>query len=304
MTIILNTTKLTEIFIECDDFCKNLHNYLLTNNMETDTELTGMMTESEMMAIVIFYHHSGFKCFKYYYECIIMGKLKDFFPTCYSYTRFVHLMQKLNLSLFAFLTCCRLAAASEGNYIDSTKLVVSHNKRIMSHKVFKSYAKRGKSSTGWFFGFKLHAVINQYGQLVIFNFTTGNVADNNPNLLENITKRLEGFLYGDAGYITSLAQKFKERGLELITKIRDNMKPVELTPIQKHFLKFRGLIESVFNLMKNHCDIEHSRHRSTKNFFINLWSGLIAYSFLDEFPKMPEYVYKVSKNDFNKIVLI
>ena len=139
---------------------------------------------------------------------------------------------------------------------------------------------------------------------MVFNITSGNVADNNPKLLDNLTKRLEGFLYGDAGYITSLAKKFKERGLELITKLRENMKPIEITPEQKHYLKHRGLIESVFNLMKNHCDIEHSRHRSVKNFIINLWSGLIAYSFMDTVPSIPNYVSKLDKNDLEKIVLI
>jgi hypothetical protein len=304
MTPILNTTKLIEIFIECDDFCKKLNSYLLESNLETDLFFTGMMCESELMAVVIFYHHSGFKCFKYFYECIILDKMKDYFPNAFSYSRFVNQMKKLHFSLFAFLTACRLSVSTEANIIDSTKLVVCHNKRIASHKVFNKMAKRGKSSTGWFFGFKLHAIINQYGQLVIFNFTAGNVADNNPNLLETITKKLKEFLYGDAGYISSIAKKFKERGLNLITKLRNNMEPIELTPIQKHYLKHRGLIESVFNLMKNHCNIDHTRHRSPYNFIINLWSGLIAFSFLDTTPFIPAYVYKMSKNDIDKIVLI
>jgi hypothetical protein len=302
MTPILNTTKLVEIFIECDDFCQKLHSHLLANDLHL--EQVGTMAESEMMSIVIFYHHSGFKCFKYYYECIILGRLRSYFPAALSYSRFVNLMKKSQLSLFTFLACCRLAWATEGNFIDATKLVVCHNKRIKDHKVFKAFAKRGKSSTGWFFGFKLHAVINQYGQLVIFNFTKGNVADNNPDLLQNITKRLNGFLFGDAGYITSLKQKFSQRGLELITKLRGNMKPIDLTPLQKHYLRHRGLIEPVFNLMKNHCDIDHSRHRSPQNFLINLWSGLIAYSFLDTFPTMPMYIHKMSKSEIDKIVLI
>jgi hypothetical protein len=303
MTAILDTTKLIEIFMECDDFCKKLSAYQLENRFETGPA-TGAMSESEMMAIVIFYHHSGFKCFKYYYEGIIKKILKSYFPKAYSYARFVNMMKKLNFPLFAFMAACRLAAPSRANYVDSTKLVVCHNKRIPGHKVFKGVAKRGKSSTGWFFGLKLHAVINQYGQLVVFTVTPGNVADNNPELLDKLTARLEGFLYGDAGYITSLSKKLKERGLELITKLRSNMKPKELTPEQKHCPKHRGLIESVFNLMKNHCEIEHSRHRSVKNFVVNLLGGLIAYSFMDSFPGIPGYVHKLGKADLTKIVLI
>lgn len=188
--------------------------------------------------------------------------------------------------------------------MDATKLVVCHNKRIPSHRVFDGIAKRGKSSTGWFFGFKLHAVINQFGHLVVFRLTSGNVADNNSTLLEKLTSRLEGFLYGDAGYISSLKETFSARNLHLVTKLRENMKPVDLLPEQRHYLRHRGLIESVFNLLKNHCDIEHSRHRSVKNFFINLWSGLIAYSFMDAFPTMPVFVPKLGKSDVAQIVLI
>ena len=303
MTAVLNTTKLLEIFISCDDFTKKLSQYQLESNYQTEKN-TEMMSESEMMAIVIFYHHSGFKCFKYYYECVIQGTLKSSFPRTYSYSRFVNLQQRLNFPLFAFLSACRLSCTTQGNFVDATKLVVCHNKRIFDHKVFKDLAKRGKSSTGWFFGFKLHAVINQWGQLVVFNITSGNVADNNPTLLESLTKRLEGFLYGDAGYITTLSNALKNRGLELITKLRSNMNPKEYTPEQWHYLQHRGLIESVFNLMKNHCDIEHTRHRSVKNFFINLWAGLIAYSFMDSFPTMPIFVPKIGKNENVNFVLI
>jgi hypothetical protein len=303
MTAVLNTTKLIEIFIACDDFQQKLSHYQLAQDYHTETSCQ-QMTESEMMTIVIFYHHSGMKCFQYYYECIIQEKLKSYFPTAYSYSRFVYLMSRLNFPLFAFLCGCRLATTTQGNYVDATKLVVCHNKRIANHRVFEGIAKRGKSSTGWFFGLKLHAVINQFGQLVVFQITSGNVADNNTKLLQTLTSRLEGFLYGDAGYITSLRDTLWARGLELVTKLRANMKPQSLTPQQRHYLRHRGLIESVFGLLKGHCDIDHSRHRSVKNFFINLWSGLIAYSFMDSFPTMPLFMPKMGKSDVSQIVLI
>ncbi len=100
------------------------------------------------------------RCFKYYYQQIIQKVFGSYFPKSYSYCRFVHLMGEVNFPLFVLLTAYRLSCMSEGNYVDATKLVVSHNKRIPSHKTFAKAAKRGKSATGWFFGFKLHAVIN------------------------------------------------------------------------------------------------------------------------------------------------
>ena len=111
-------------------------------------------------------------------------------------------------------------------------------------------------------------------------------------------------MYGDGGYITSLRETLSARGLELVTKLRANMKPQLLTPQQRHYLRHRGLIESVFGLLKGHCDIDHSRHRSVKNFFINLWGGLIAYSFMDSFPTMPLFLPTMGKSDVFQIVLI
>jgi len=296
MTITLQTSKLVEIFVMCDDFCKKFSQYHLENGLESELPTQGM-SESELMSIIIFYHLSGFRCFKYYYLYVVCGPLKSYFPNTYSYAHFVAMIKRVNFQLYAFLCLCRTAGMGPGNYIDATKLVVCHNKRIPSHKVFNGIAKRGKSSTGWFFGFKLHAVINNMGQLVVFSMTPGNVSDANPALLQKLTQRLEGFLYGDAGYISSLAKAFKSRGLELITKLRENMKPQKLTPEQKYYLQHRGLIESVFNLLKNFCDIEHSRHRSPLNFMVNLWGGLLAYTFLDQLPSIPEYVHKIGKQE-------
>lgn len=303
MRIILDTTKLTDIFIVCDDFSQNLSTYCLayqTPKQPADR----LMSESEMMAIVIFYHHSGFKCFKYYYEQIICKALCSYFPLTYSYCRFVHRMQQLNFPLFVLLPACRMSVPTQGNYIDATKLVVSHNKRITQHKTFAGLAKRGKSSTGWFFGFKLHAVINHLGQLVVLQITPGNVADNNLNLLQQLTARLKGFLFGDAGYISSITKDLQERGLQLITKLRTNMKPQQLTPEEKYYLGHRGLIETVFGQLKNLCNIEHSRHRSVKNFFVNFFSALLAYTFLDTFPAIPTYVKKLSQINGTDSVLI
>ncbi len=130
MRIVLDTTKLTNIFIVCDDFSQNLASYCLEQGLEKQASCPRLMSESEMMAIVIFYHHSGFKCFKYYYEQIIQKAFHSYFPVTYSYCRFIHLMQQLNFPLFVLLTACRMSTPTAGNYIDATKLVVSHNKRI------------------------------------------------------------------------------------------------------------------------------------------------------------------------------
>lgn len=77
-------------------------------------------------------------------------------------------------------------------FIDSKKLPVCDNRRIHSNKVFEGFAKRGKSSTGWFYGLKVHLIINELGQIMNFMLTPASVADNNENLLKKMLKGLRG----------------------------------------------------------------------------------------------------------------
>ena len=303
MQCILNTTKLVEIFIECDDFLKGINEFLdahaLPDVHNVRKKRARQLSESEMMTIIIYYHFSGFKCFKWYYRHIVKKVFASYFPDAFSYSRFIQLMAELNLYLMFFMTACRLSVPTQGNYIDSKKLVVSHNRRIKDHKVHKEYARRGKSSTGWFFGFKLHLIINHLGEIVLFKLTPGNVADNNHNLLESIADKLQGFLFADKGYISKIAASLKQKGLHLITRLRKNMKKVQkLTPEQKYYMRHRGLIETVFDILKHSLDIEHSRNRSTKNYFANVLGAIIAYTFLDKVPAIPAYKQKMSQDDF------
>ena len=102
-------------------------------------------------------------------------------------------------------------------FVDSTPLKVCHSKRIHSHKVFKNIAKRGKSSTGWFYGFKLHVVVNDCGELVAFMITSGSVDDR--KTVPEMCKDLTGKLIGDKGYISkNLFSELITHSLQLITK--------------------------------------------------------------------------------------
>jgi len=298
----LDSTKLIEIYVESDDFLKGIEDFIAKQELppidKRRKKTNRMMSHSEMMSIIIFYHVSGFRCFKWYYKIVIKRILKSYFPNAYSYNRFIELMWELNIYMVFFMTVCRLSKPTKGNYIDSKKLVVSHNKRIKDHKTHKGLAKRGKSSTGWFFGFKLHLIINHLGEIVLFKLSPGNVADNNHNLLLSIAENVQGFLFGDKGYLSKIAADLKTKGLHLITKLRKNMKVQQLTPEQKYFMKHRGLIETVFDILKHQLDIEHSRNRSTKNYFANVLAALIAYTFLDKIPAIPAYKQKMGFDEF------
>lgn len=170
---ILNTTKLTETFIVCDDFERIFQPYCQKKFIGHSPE--GQLSKSEMMSIYIFYHHSGIRCFNrvaglWYYQFAIPQHLGSYFPSAYSYSRFIPCLPSIQLELFAFLCLVCLAAPSQVNFIDSKKLAVCHNKRIHQHKTFK-----------------FHLIINQYALMVRFKITSGNITNNNQKLLKSFS---------------------------------------------------------------------------------------------------------------------
>lgn len=182
------------------------------------------------------------------------------------------------------------------SFIDSTPIRVCRNKRIFNHKVFEGIATRGKSTMGYFFGFKLHIVINELGQIIDFLITQANVDDRTP-LKENLLKRIWGKLYGDKGYVgKSLGELLFSNGIHLISGIRRNMKNTLMSLYDKVMLRKRSIIETINDQLKNICMIEHSRHRSFHNFINNLLAGVIAYSFLPKKPAVKMYEFQNEKS--------
>lgn len=278
--------KLIEIFITCDDFCNALTHWQ-TQQGKPCTTRTGQLTDSEMLAITIFYHYSGAKCFEYYYRNCVELQLLSYFPHLITYERFVARMPRLLPGLFVLLKWQVSQARRTGFYIaDSKPLAVCNNHRINSNKVFAGLAARGKSSMGWFYGFKAHLVINQYGEVVNFVLTAGNVADNNGDVLQELLANLQGQCFGDRGYLTKLFTQFYEQGLQIITKLRRKMKNSLMVLGDKLKLRKRGLIESVNDLLTSVFDVAHTRHRSPFNAIVNVLSGLIAYGFYDTKPSI------------------
>lgn len=222
------------------------------------------------------FHKTGYRTFKDYFVRFVSG-LKQYFPKLMSYSRFVNLMKTCLFPLFVFSQGC-LGMCSGISFVDSTILTVCHVRRIHSHRVFKNMAKRGKTSTGWFYGFKLHLVINDVGEILAYMLTPGNVDDRVP--VPWLSKDLLGKLFGDKGYISQeLFLKLYEKGLEIITRLKRNMKDKLMSLVDKILLRKRGIIECVNNKLKSGCQIEHYRHRSRWNFLVNLISGIVAYAY-------------------------
>lgn len=285
----INENILTEIFVETDDLYKAYLKWCRQHGF------TGMLTAtrhpklspSEVVTIIVAYHLSGYKCFEYYYRhCILKTFLHDF-PLAPSYRRFVsYTLRALPLLLVVAVSKCRQSVRSGYYFIDSKKLEVCHLRREKDHKVFEGVARKGKGSTGWFFGLKLHLVINHLGQIVSFLLTPANVADNNHEVLRHLLQGLSGKCGGDKGYLTTLFEQFYEQGLHLLVRPKKNMKPLPALRSDVVFLKQRPLIESVNDILATVCDVEHSRHRNPFHGLANIYAALIAYQYLPSKPHL------------------
>ena len=236
------------------------------------------------MTIVIHFHQAGYRDFKSFYQKHVCKHLRAEFPSLVSYGRFIELMPGVLLVLCAYLQN-RFGNCTGIAFVDSTPLAVCHNRRISRHKVFKDLAARGKNTMGWFYGFKLHLIVNDLGELLAVHLTPGNVDDHTP--LRGMTEDLFGKLFDDKGYLShALFETLFERGLELITSLRKNMKGQLMLLSDKLLLRKRFIIETITDQLKNISQIEHTRHRSSANFAVNLLAGLIAYTHQPKKPSM------------------
>jgi len=268
----------TALFVDVDDFWKAFKplydQHLLCQPGRRRRE--GRLGLSEIMTILIAFQTSRYRDFKHFYLHLLAAHRHDF-PGLVHYSRFVWLMKHATLPLLAYLHLRGLGRASGISFVDSTALQVCHPKRIRRHQVFRGWARIGKTTMGWFYGFKLHLVINDRGELLSFTLTPGNVDDRQP--VTKLAKTLWGKLFGDKGYISvGLFEQLQRGGVKLITNIRANMKNHLMPMIDKILLRKRSLIETVNDQLKNVCQIQHTRHRSPLHFVVHLLAGLAAYS--------------------------
>jgi hypothetical protein len=271
--------SLLELFCDVDDFCLEFEPkwqaHLLNSGVRRRNRCGGLCL-SEIMTILIHFHESRYRDFKSYYTQQVQEHLNGEFPGLVSYQRFVELMPRALVALAVYLR--RSFGRCTGiSFIDSTPLAVCRNQRIKRHKVFAGLAARGKTSMGWFFGFKLHLVVNDQGELLGCYLTAGNVDDRKP--VPHLANELFGKLIGDKGYISQklTAQLMDTLGVHLVTFLRSNMKGRLVAHNDVMLLRKRAIIETINDQLKNISQIEHSRHRSPINFVINLFAGLIAY---------------------------
>jgi hypothetical protein len=282
--------KITEIFVKVDDFCNEFeiefrkHQLPTSGQVKTRNRKAGL-SDSEVITLLISFHGGQFRNFKHFYLNFIYVHYMDDFPGLVSYNRFIELSHRCAVAFMLFLHHCCRGECTGISFIDSTILRVCHNKRIKRNKTFKGIAEVGKSTMGWFFGFKLHLIINDKGEILSFYLTKGNVDDRDSKTITSMTKEIFGKLFGDKGYISkALGDVLFGNGIQLITAVRRNMKSKALSNEEKILLRKRSVIETVNDELKNICQVEHTRHRSISGFLLNIMGAIAAYSF---FPKKP-----------------
>ncbi len=275
------------IFCEIDDFCRLFEpkfNRQLPADGQRQRIKPSRLWRAEVMTILVLFHRSGFRDLKRFYTKVVCQYWGKDFRQLVSYNRFVEL-QRDSLVLLGALMQTRLGKCSGVSFVDSTKMAVCGNLRIRQNKVFAEIAKRGKTSTGWFYGFKLHLVVSDTGEILAWQITLGNVDD--PKPVPGMSRRLWGKLFGDKGYISqTLSELLGENNVQLVTKVKKNMQNKFVSFFDKLLLRKRAIIESVNDQLKNISQIEHPRHRSVWNFYTNVVAGLIAYTYQAKKPNL------------------
>ena len=287
----MTTANLVEIYCIFDDFCKifepELKKHMIDMDGKAHRNRPCRVSDAEIMTMLVLFHTSHFRDLKTFYTGYVCQHLRQEFPNKLSYNRFVERQRKVALHLLMFLNICALGKCTGISIIDSTPIVSCHIKRVHMHKTMRGLAAMGKCTMGWFYGFKLHLVINDKGEIIQWMLTPGNTDDRDPLKNEKFTEKLFGKLFADRGYISQdLFEKLFIDDIHLVTKIKKNMKNSLMNIYDKICLRKRAVIETVNDELKNICQIEHTRHRSVDNFVTNLVSALIAYNFMPKKPQM------------------
>jgi hypothetical protein len=275
------------LFCDIDDFCLHFElpwrQHLLAQGSSRRQRATTLAL-SDVMTIEVAFHQSGYRTFKDFYRRYVPPHLRWAFPRLVSYNRFVELMQHALIPLCAYLQT-RKGHSHGIAFIDSTFLAVCHPKRAAGHRVVAGLAGWGKNALGWCYGFKLHLLIKDLGEVLACYLTPANVDDRRP--VPRLVRGLRGKIFGDRGYISqALFETLFAHGVQLITKLRKDMKNKLLPLLDKLLPRKRSLIETVHDQLKNISQIEHSRHRSVANFLVNLIAGLIAYTYQAKKPSL------------------
>ncbi|WHP06129.1 IS982 family transposase [Acinetobacter corruptisaponis] len=269
----------TEIFCSVDDFFKKFEPiYWQFPKQEKKRQRIRQATLSlsEIVTISICYKASQMHNFKAFFQLLCQYESR-LFKELPCYKNILTLINQHQLAIHALHYALNQHKEDSYLWIDSTPLPVCKNKRIpKEHHALDDIASRGKSSMGWFYGCKLHLLMNHQGEIVNSDISNGHIAD--IRKVEKLVDGLSARVYGDRGYISqALKETLKEQGIDLITYPRKNMK-VMLLPFSDEFhLRQRKRIETLIGLLKEKYHLVTGKHRSIAGFLSGVFSSLCAY---------------------------
>lgn len=275
-----NSDSVINLFCIIDDICKEIVPFKDKSKGGRPNNLT----ISELITISILFLNSNCDAFKKFY---FFANLDGYF-NLNSYGRLLHNLKSTLIWQFLILVviCHRNREVCDKiKFIDSMPICVCKNKRIFTYKV-SELANRGKSSIGWFFGFKVHLIVDRNGRLLNFKITGGNISDQSHDLIKELTKDLKGLLIGDKGYQSKeMFKEFKDKGLYFLTGLRKSKKNERLPIFEGyHSLKrLRQKLETINGQIKFRQGMESSLPRSHKGYFWRYTSAILSFCILSQF---------------------
>lgn len=287
--------EFTEVFCTIDDFFQQFEpiywQFLKDQKVKARLRPT-CLSLSEIVFIAVWYKQSAFKHFKAFFW-MLKCAFAHLFKKLPCYQRLIYLINDHQLALNSLhyaLTLPKQAACPQLLWIDATCLPVCKNQRINRHQSIKPIATRGMSSMGWFYGCKLHVLMNQDGEIVRTRLSNGHVSD--IKMVEPLTNQLSAKVYADRGYISAkLKATLKNNGVELITNHRKNMPLAQLSTVDNYYLRQRSKIETLFGLLKESYSLVTSRYRSVKGYLSGIYASLCAYQICNQnMPKIQSYL--------------
>lgn len=274
--------NLVELYCIIDDLVK-----LIEKNIEKkDRGRKNKLTKSELITIALIGHFDEFETDKKLHEYVINYFNNDFknVPCYEQFTRGIRSITKYLDFMINTLSQINITKNDNFYIVDSSALPVSEYDDFECPKWAADDAKKGKNIFGYYFGFKVHLIINRSMDIVSCMFTTANVHDINALKADSFVENIKGTLVGDKGYVCSeaLVNKLKKSGIELIFKQRENMDPY-LNKVYEDLLNQRQIIEGVFSYLKNRLKTLHPFARSCNSFLVHAKASVLAYMLKKQF---------------------
>ena len=238
------------------------------------------LSRQEYITLALLKQEMGIKTNKQLYEFVAEYMRRDF-PTLPSYVQFNQGLKNnfgYLILMTILLTQSNKAHKANCYIVDSSPMPICANAHRSSVTIDLGLASSGKNLNGWYYGFKLHIIINDFMEIVAVKFTDASMHDIEV-LDEHMVRGLYGWLVGDKGYISKKkSQELFQRGIKLLTRPRKNMKKYPATHKEARLLACRQRVETVFSQLKHRFMLINHYARSLESFFGQALAAIIAYS--------------------------